>query len=96
MMGTNSEVRMKRMILRSGRRGMRELDLVLGQFAERRLRRLSPESLALYEQLLDEEDKCILDWMIGAQPCPEKYDELIARVVDAYQAMSGNGAQALR
>lgn len=95
-MGADSEIRMRRMILRSGRRGMRELDLVLGQFAERRLRRLPPESLELYEQLLDEEDKCILDWMIGAQPCPENYDELVAQVVDAYQAMSECGVQAPR
>ena len=92
-METDSDVRLRRLTLRSGRRGLRELDLVLGQFAERHLRRLSPESLSLYEQLLDEEDKCVLDWMTGSPGCPEKYVELIKRIVAEYQAVSGNGLQ---
>ena len=95
-MGTDSDIRSRQLALRSGRRGLRELDLLLGQFAERELRRLPPESLALYEQLLDEEDTCILDWMTGAQPRPAKYDELILRIVDAYRAMSEDGAQDAR
>ena len=95
-METNSDIRIKQLILRSGRRGLRELDLVLGQFAERRLPRLPPESLALYGQLLDEDDKCILDWMTGAKSRPEKYEELIVHIVGAYQAMSESGAQDMR
>lgn len=86
-METDFDVWMRCLILRSGRRGLRELDLVFGQFAERHLRRLPPESLVLYEQLLSEEDNSILDWMTGTLPCPEKYEELIVRVVDAYQVM---------
>ena len=92
-METDSEVHMKQLALRSGRRGLRELDLLLGQFAERELRRLPPESLALYEQLLDEEDTCIIDWMTGAQPRPAKYEGLISRIVGGYRAMSAGGAQ---
>lgn len=95
-METDSRIRMRRLTLRSGRRGLRELDLVLGQFAERQLRRLPLESLTLYEQLLDEEDTCILDWMTGAQPRPAKYEELILRIVDAYQAMSEGRVRAAR
>ena len=89
-MATNSDIRLRRLKVRSERRGLRELDLVLGQFAEFHLRQLPSESLALYEQLLGEEDQCILDWMIGGLPCPEKYVELIARIVAEYQAMLGN------
>lgn len=92
-METDSDARLRRLSLRSGRRGLRELDLVLGQFAERHLRRLSPESLVLYEQLLDEDDKCVLDWMTGSPRCPEKYAELIERIVVEYQAMPGNRLQ---
>ena len=95
-METDSRIRMRRLTLRSGRRGLRELDLVLGQFAERQLRRLPLESLTLYEQLLDEEDTYILDWMTGAQPRPAKYEDLILRIVDAYQAMSEGGVRAAR
>ena len=92
-METDSDVRLRRLALRSGRRGLRELDLLLGQFAERHLRRLPPESLALYEQLLDEEDQRVLDWMTGSLRCPEKYAELIARIVAEYQTMPGNRPQ---
>lgn len=95
-METDSDMRMRQLVLRSGRRGLRELDLVLGQFAERQLRRLPPESLTLYEQLLDEEDTSILDWITGAQPRPAKYEELILRIVDAYQATSEGGVRAAR
>ena len=92
-MGTDSDIRMRQLALRSGRRGLRELDLLLGQFAERELRLLPTESLALYEQLLDEEDTCILEWMNGSQPRPAKYEELILRILDAYRAMPEGGAQ---
>jgi antitoxin CptB len=65
--------------MRSIRRGMRECDLILGDFARRALAALSPAELDLYEALLDEPDGDILLWITGTAP-PPRYGLLVERI----------------
>ena len=59
------ETHLKRLQYRSLHRGCKETDLVLGNFAETGLSRLEPAQLSLYEQLLNEDDADIWDWLTG-------------------------------
>lgn len=68
---------LKRIYYRSWHRGCKETDLVLGPFAERHLASLSPEMLALYEALLDENDWDIWQW-VSTGGAPAQYEPLIA------------------
>ena len=52
-LGAEQERRLKRLKFRSWHRGTRELDLLLGPFADRHLDRLSAAELAEYEALLE-------------------------------------------
>jgi antitoxin CptB len=74
------EIRLKRLKIRSIRRGIKEMDLLLGQFAETRLALLSEEQLATYEALLDENDQDLLAWVTGQAECPSHLKNLLGQI----------------
>jgi antitoxin CptB len=65
------DVTRKRLSMRAWRRGMREMDLVLGPYADAHLAGMQGAALALFEVLLDENDQDLLPWVLGRQPRPE-------------------------
>lgn len=65
------DARLKRMKMRSWRRGTKEMDLVLGPWADAHLDALPAEQLDTYEVLLAENDQDLMAWIFGqAQPAP--------------------------
>jgi len=66
-----AEARLKRLSMRSHRRGTREMDLVLGPFAAERLAGLSAQELDLYEVLLEENDHDLYAWIASRTPGAE-------------------------
>lgn len=70
--------RLKRIRFRAWRRGFREADLILGPFADSRVRDLSPDELERFEALLEESDQDIWDWVMGARPAPAAFAHSIA------------------
>jgi antitoxin CptB len=75
-----SEARLKRMAMRSWRRGTKEMDLVLGPYADANLSSLSEEKLAVYDILLEENDQDLLPWVLGQRPAPPGLADLIAEI----------------
>lgn len=63
----DQETRLKRLKYRSWHRGCKETDIILGRFSEARMERLPADTLDLYEQLLDENDVDIWNWLSGAE-----------------------------
>jgi antitoxin CptB len=57
-----AETRMKRLRMRSMRRGMKEMDLILARFSETGLAELPPTMLDDYESLLSENDQQLYSW----------------------------------
>lgn len=74
------ETRLRRLGLRSRRRGIREMDLILGSFAADGLGALSDPELDLYERLLEESDHDLYAWVAGATETPETYQGLVGRI----------------
>lgn len=66
--------------MRSKRRGMRELDLLIGRFVEERLEYLSDAELEHLDALLFEIDVSVFDWITGMADCPEQYGALVAEI----------------
>ena len=79
-MAETAEARLKRLAMRSWRRGMKEMDLVLGPWADAHLAGMSGAELALYDLLLDENDQDLLPWVLGQSPAPAALAPLIARI----------------
>ena len=75
-----AEARLKRMQMRSWRRGTKEMDLILGPYAEAHLATMSPERLDLYDALRGENDQDLLPWVLGQTPAPERFSVLITDI----------------
>jgi antitoxin CptB len=74
--------RLRRLALRSSRRGLREMDLILSTFAEE-LPGLTEGELSAYERLLDCDDPQLMDWITGQAAPPPDHAPLIARIAAA-------------
>jgi len=79
------EARLKRMAMRSWRRGTKEMDLVLGPYADTQLGTMSLAELDAYDALLAETDQDLMAWMLGQKPAPANHAPLVA-VLRAYAA----------
>jgi len=82
------EARLRRLRMRSWRRGTKEMDLILGAFADRRLGRLDETTLALYDALLAENDHDLYQWVAGAAPAPARFSALVGEIAAAARAAS--------
>jgi antitoxin CptB len=72
--------RIKRLKMRSWRRGTKEMDLVLGPFSDTELLGLNDAQIALYDLLLDENDHDLYGWIAGHIATPESYLDLIGQI----------------
>ncbi|MBW6507608.1 MAG: succinate dehydrogenase assembly factor 2 [Rhodobacteraceae bacterium] len=79
-MGETREARLKRMTMRSWRRGIKEMDLILGPWAEAHLAALDAATLELYDALLAENDQDIYPWITTATATPTQYVALIDQI----------------
>ena len=89
-MAETAEARLKRMGMRSWRRGTKEMDLILGPFADAHLAGMGEGQLALYDQLLDENDQDLLPMMLGQAAAPAVLQGLVdAIAMHAKTRLSG-------
>ena len=77
--------RIKRLKMRSMRRGIKEMDLILSHFAEIALERMTEEELVNYDLLLAENDHDLYSWVTGTAATPPEFAPLIAQVVAGLQ-----------
>lgn len=80
MTGEDREVRLKRLAMRSWRRGTKEMDLILGRFWDAEGATLDDRTLDLYEALLSENDQDLYVWVSGQVAPPPRFEALIARL----------------
>ena len=74
------EIRIKRLRMRSWRRGTKEMDLILGGFADAELAGLDGPTLDDYERLPEENDWDLYYWVTGAREVPDEYRAMIDRL----------------
>jgi len=79
------DIRIKRLTMRSMRRGIKEMDLILQAFAERRLEGMTDADLDLYDQLLSENDQDLYQWVTGQAPAPAALAALITDIAGTFQ-----------
>ncbi len=79
-MTESQETRLKRLRLRSWRRGTREIDLILGPYADAALAALDGGALDAYEALLEQPDPDLYDWVAGSAGPPEAHAQAIGRI----------------
>jgi antitoxin CptB len=73
--------RRRRILFRAWRRGVREMDLIMGSFADAHLPTMNEDEVAEFERLLDLPDPQALAWIIGGEHPPREFDTpLFARL----------------
>jgi antitoxin CptB len=73
------EVRRRRLRFRAWHRGTREMDLLLGRFADAEMAKLDEEGIASFEALLEVPDPDLYNWIVGAWETPASYDTPLFR-----------------
>ena len=76
----SDEHRLKRLAMRSWRRGTKEMDLVLGPFADARLAGMGVADLQVFDLLLEENDQDLALWVMGGALAPVPFAALIAEI----------------
>ena len=71
--------RRRKLLFRSWHRGIREMDLVLGRFADAQIATLSDADLDEYEAWLEVPDQQIFSWVNGTQKAPAEIDSPLFR-----------------
>lgn len=77
---TGSKDRLKRLKIRSWRRGTREMDLILGAFFDAQGSDLTADELDLYETMLSENDHDLYAWIARRADTPSQFGTLIDRI----------------
>jgi antitoxin CptB len=77
--------RRKRILFRAWHRGIREMDLILGQFADDEISNLSDAQLDELEIIMDEEDADLVNWITGLKPVPEHYQTPLFEKIASYR-----------
>jgi len=75
------ETRRKRLRFRSWHRGTREMDLLVGNFADVNLASFDDAQLDRFEALLLESDPDLYNWMIGRADPPEELDHDVMKLL---------------
>jgi|TARA_R110002126_G_scaffold51608_1_gene141012 antitoxin CptB len=77
-MSETNEHRLKRLRMRSWRRGLKEMDLILGSYSDHKLADLDEDTTVVYDALLSENDQDLYAWVTGQTPTPPRFEALIS------------------
>ncbi len=71
--------RRRRLLFRAWHRGMREVDLITGRFADAHIGTLTEAEVAEFERLIDVPEPDLLNWVMGAIAVPAQFDTALFR-----------------
>ena len=77
--------RRRRILFRCWHRGLREMDLVFGQFAEAEIATLSDAELDELETVMGEEDNDLVRWVMETWPVPERFQTPMFQRIAAFK-----------
>jgi antitoxin CptB len=80
------DIRRRRIRFRAWRRGLRELDILLGGFVDAAVGSLDAIEIAALESLLDAEDEDVYRWLSRTAPVPPVHDTPLFRKIIAFLA----------
>ena len=80
--------RRRRILFRCWRRGLREMDYLIGGFADTHLPSLPAADLDDLERLLEEPDRDVLTWLTGEAPTPVAFETPLFGKLRAFHSHS--------
>ena len=80
------DARRRRLLFRAWHRGMREVDLITGRFADAHIASLSEAEVDDFERLMDVPEPDLLAWVMGSAATPPDHDTELFRRMCAFHA----------
>lgn len=80
------DARRRRLVFRAWHRGIREMDLVLGQYVDAHIENMDEKTLNELEDIMSYEDRDMLTWVTGEIPIPQNVDTPLFRDILNYRA----------
>lgn len=77
--------RRRRMLFRAWHRGIREMDLILGQFADTELAVIDLADLDAFEAILEEDDNDLFQWICGKHETPQRLRTPLFERISAFR-----------
>ena len=83
-MTVDLDTRRRRLRFRAWHRGTREMDLLMGRFADGALEALPEDEIVDLELLMEAPDRDVFSWLTGETPTPGNYDTPVFRRLRAF------------
>ncbi len=77
--------RIKRLRMRSMRRGIKEMDIILSAYADDHLASMSEADITLYDALLQENDQDLYSWVTGQTQPPARFEAMLSQIAQTFQ-----------
>ncbi|MBC7104107.1 MAG: succinate dehydrogenase assembly factor 2 [Parvibaculum sp.] len=83
------DARLRRLRFRAWHRGIKEMDLILGHFADETLDSLSDSEVDEFESLIGVEDTTLYNWVTGRENVVPEHDTALLARIRTFQHMKG-------
>jgi len=78
------DVRRRRVLFRAWHRGIREMDILLGRFADAEIGTMSEAEVEEFERLIEVPDRDLFRWLTGEEEVPLNRDTALFRRLRAF------------
>lgn len=86
------EPRRKKALYQAWHRGTKEMDILLGEFADARIAILSDAELTDFERILVEKDQDLFSWIVGSELTPVDKQSAVFSQIVAFHAHKSSAA----
>lgn len=76
--------RRRKLLFRAWRRGVREMDLIVGRFADAHIDKFDDVGLDDFERLIEAPNAELYSWVVGAELIPATYDTAVLAQLRAF------------
>ena len=80
----NLDPRRKRILFRAWHRGTREMDLLMGRYAESAVDAMSNDDLTIFEALIEVPDRDLFAWITNKEEVASNYDTAVYQALKAF------------
>lgn len=80
------DTRRRRLRFRAWHRGTREMDLLMGRFADSEIEALPEKEIDELEQLMEAPDRDVFSWLTGELTLPDNFDTAVFRRIQAFHS----------
>lgn len=80
------DTRRRRLRFRAWHRGTREMDLLMGRFADSEIETMPETEIDELEQLMEAPDRDVFSWLTGELTLPDNFDTAVFRRIQAFHS----------